>query len=570
MYSSKLRPIGRSRKIYRSFGGYHHSQRIGAGEFYETENLSSRAYPLLTAREPRRRISEEPVSAMACLNGLCYVSQGTLYFGDKELVIGMAYEQRQLIPFGAYLIVLPDKLWVNTLDGSHGSCEQKDQYYGSMGIVWCDETGEPLETVVDGDTAPENTAQFWLDTSVTPPRLRRWSALSGAWEEEKPTYLRINYAGLGADFPKGKRITLLHDSDLLTIFHGKVHEVLAGEKDYIVLQGSMPYIRRELHEIQFEVIAPMPKMDFVIEHENRLWGCRYGENNNGDFVNEIYASKLGDFTDWSSFDGISTDSYVASCGTEGPWTGAICAQGYPVFFKETVLHKVYGSRPGNYRISTQPCIGVAKGCHRSLAAVNTVVYYKGTDGIYAYDGSLPLCVSEDLGAKPYGKAVAGAVQGRYYCSMEDEEGSFHLFCYDTKRRLWHREDGVQGKEFCTVGNVLYFTAPNGLWVIGGKEGQPEGPVRWYAVSGLMGAEEPDGKYLAALQLRLSLEPGARLRVLAQYDSGGGWESLGEISGIRLRSKELPLRPKRCDHLRLRLEGEGDFLLHSLTVTMEGE
>ena len=37
----------------------------------------------------------------------------------------------------------------------------------------------------------------------------------------------------------------------------------------------------------------MPNMDFVIESENRLWGCRYGIANNGEVVNEIFA-KMGD------------------------------------------------------------------------------------------------------------------------------------------------------------------------------------------------------------------------------------------------------------------------------------
>ena len=65
----------------------------------------------------------------------------------------------------------------------------------------------------------------------------------------------------------------------------------------------------------------MPKMDFVIESNNRLWGCRYGENNDGDTVNEIYCSKQGDFKNWQCFEGVATDSYVASCGTDGEWTG---------------------------------------------------------------------------------------------------------------------------------------------------------------------------------------------------------------------------------------------------------
>ena len=64
----------------------------------------------------------------------------------------------------------------------------------------------------------------------------------------------------------------------------------------------------------------VPEMDFVIESGNRLWGCKYGVVD-GKAVNEIYASKLGDFKNWNCYAGRSTDSYVATRGSDGPFTG---------------------------------------------------------------------------------------------------------------------------------------------------------------------------------------------------------------------------------------------------------
>lgn len=72
----------------------------------------------------------------------------------------------------------------------------------------------------------------------------------------------------------------------------------------------------------------IPQMDFVIECKNRLWGCFYGKNDAGETINEIYCCVLGDFKNWYRFMGVSTDSYVASVGTEGPWTGAVNYLGY--------------------------------------------------------------------------------------------------------------------------------------------------------------------------------------------------------------------------------------------------
>ena len=102
--------------------------------------------------------------------------------------------------------------------------------------------------------------------------------------------------------------------------------------DYIVVIGILDTTQTISNSITIE--RRMPSMDFVTESENRLWGCRYGTANNGEVVNEIYSSKLGDFKNWNCFMGLSTDSYVASCGTDGQFTGAITHLGYPLFFKE--------------------------------------------------------------------------------------------------------------------------------------------------------------------------------------------------------------------------------------------
>ena len=115
-------------------------------------------------------------------------------------------------------------------------------------------------------------------------------------------------------------------------------------------------------------------MDHITSAGNRLWGCRYGLSEDGRVVNELYACKLGDFRNWNCFMGISTDSYVVTVGTDGQFTGAITHLGSPLFFKETCMHKVYGnSLP--FGVQDTACRGVQKGCEKSLAIVNEVLYY---------------------------------------------------------------------------------------------------------------------------------------------------------------------------------------------------
>ena len=134
-------------------------------------------------------------------------------------------------------------------------------------------------------------------------------------------------------------------------------------------------------------------MDFVTECQNRLWGCYYGIRD-GETVNEIFCCKLGDFKNWECYMGISTDSYRASVGTDGVWTGAVTYLGYPMFFKENFLHKVYVSATGAHQITSTALDGVQKGSADSLAIVADTLIYKTRTGIAQFDGSMPVPISD--------------------------------------------------------------------------------------------------------------------------------------------------------------------------------
>jgi hypothetical protein len=54
----------------------------------------------------------------------------------------------------------------------------------------------------------------------------------------------------------------------------------------------------------------------------------------------------------------------------------------------------------------------------------------------------------------------------------------------------------------------------------------------------------------------------------QYDSCGEWEHLSTVNGTVLRTFTLPVKPKRCDHYRLRIYGRGEIKLYSITKTIE--
>ena len=337
---------------------------------------------------------------------------------------------------------------------------------------------------------------------------------------------------------------------------------------YIIVIGIIDEVKSQTKPIT--VKRQMPNMDFIIESENRLWGCRYGLSVNNEFVNEIYASKLGDFKNWNSFEGISTDSYAVSLGTDGQFTGAITHLGYPLFFKENCMHKIYGNYPANYQIQTTACRGVQKGSEKSLAIVNEVLYYKSRTAVCYYDGSLPAEISSALGDVTYHDAVAGAIGNKYYVSMADTNNDYHLFVYNTQRGMWHREDNTNVAEFCNCRGELYYIdcADNKIKTVKGSGTLDKSKIEWEAVTGVIGTDSPDKKYISRIDVRMKLVLGATVHFFVQYDSTGEWGKLYSMNGITLKTFSVPIRPQRCDHFRLKIVGVGEAKIYSICKTIE--
>ena len=452
------------------------------------------------------------------------------------------------------------------------------------------DSAPPLPKDEDGKEKEEyEDLTLWLDTSGDTHVLKMYSSTNSQWASVATTYIKISFPNTTTNLQDlfstedGLTISGIKDiaestegideavkqqlSDLdntMVVWEvGEHHIIVTGilDKAATLPMSSSKYI---------SIKRQMPNMDFVIESGNRLWGCRYGEALNGEIVNEIYASKLGDFKNWYCFASISTDSYVASVGTDGQFTGAITHGGYPIFFKENCMHKVYGNYPANYQIQTTACRGVQKGCHKSLAIVNEVLYYKARSAICAYDGSLPVEISYALGDEVYSDAVAGVLRNKYYISMKDVSGDYHLFVYDTQKGMWHREDSTQAIEFCNCEGELYYIDydTNKIKTVRGTGVRDTKPIEWEAITGIIGTESPDKKYLSRIVLRGSLEVGTTLYLQVQYDSSGAWEQVFSMSAATLKTFTMPIRPKRCDHLRLRFVGKGEAKIFSITKTFE--
>lgn len=603
----------KSVRMTTSFGGYNHREIISDGEMFDTKNLCADMYPVVTTRR-KRSIASYDVSGQAAvpLTGIhgrdqLVMIRGTEVFYNFSKVTGLSVSSdsgmlpKKIVSMGAYVCIWPDKKYFNTIDQSdYGSMDRLLTIGGaSVSLSLCrgDGTNYDMTQITVSSTAPSSptNGKLWIDQSGDTDVLRQYTASTQEWTEVPTVYVKISGTGVGNGIREYDAVnisgmeaasgTAARVASEIAALNGSMIVYGAGS-GYIIVAGMLSATVAALKAQNVQINRDVPDLDYICESNNRLWGCKYGLEN-GKVVNEIRACKLGDFRNWSCFMGLSTDSYTASIGTDGVWTGAISQKGYPVFFKEEYIHRVSGSAPSSFQITTTTARGVQRGSWRSLAVVGEKILYKSRQDVMAYDGSLPFSVGEQLGDVLYSDARAGVSGNTYYISMKDENNKWSLFTYNTEKQIWYKEDDLQALGFGTVGDELFAIdeAHNTLVAVNGTMGAEgwtqEGEFDWKAEFGLSGLEyapndygrmgrtdRRGNQYVSRFDIRMYIEEGTRAELEIMYDSSGEWIRQGEIRGNRMRSFVLPVIPKRCDHLRFRIRGNGVFRIYSISRIME--
>ena len=165
--------------------------------------------------------------------------------------------------------------------------------------------------------------------------------------------------------------------------------------------------------------------------------------------------------------------------------------------------------------------------------------------------------------------MGGAFGSNYWLSMRSAQGEWQLFCLDTARALWMHVNDTHVRQFEAIDDSLLALIGDELWDLNGEaEGERESAREWLAESGILYCQYPDSKYLSRYNLRLRAESGATICMEVEYDSSGVWESAGRFTPSGTGTVTLPVQPRRCDHMRLRLSGRGDVKLFSITRILE--
>lgn len=498
--------------------GYCHTLGAGDGEIYDMENLCSDHYPVLSTRRKRwtLRTLTKP-NGLFSWDKLCWVD-GTTFYYDGTAKGSVSDGAKTFAALGAYVVILPDKKFYNVETDEFGSLESS--WSGSVTF----DNGTLFEEEAEANTIRANgvnwASYFRVGDAVT---------ISGCTVH-----------------PENNKTPVIREIDGNKLrFYENVFKLSGSE-------GTTAY-----SESGVTIARKMPDLLYCCENENRLWGCD---------ERTIYASKLGDIFNWNVYDGLDTDSYAVDTGSAGRFTACVSYLGYPIFFKEDHIYKVYGSMPSNFEMMGSATLGVAEGSAMSLAVAGEILFYQSAAGFVAYSGGIPQPIGDAFGLDRYENAVAGSDGLKYYASTKKVGGGWSLFVYDAQRGLWHREDATRAVGWARYGANTYCLGTDGkLFATEAADGATEeADFAWFAEFADFTEGDPNKKGLSKLQIRLEVDTGATVDVWMRFDSVGTWQKVSTLQADVKRSYYLPIIPRRADHYRVKLSGTGGCRVYSMT------
>lgn len=526
------------------FKGYDVRSIIDDGSMRQMRNLSTDEYPSLTPRKKRGVYAEgysSPQCIMQRMDKLAVISDSKFYYDGiwiRGINLSPNVENRRLVAINSRIVIFPDKLWYNINTGESGTLENTA-------------TATAL-AFHKNEVTYETEVTITLASGSTLERFKKGDAISF------DGLTTTGFDGNDNNIENAVIENIDYENNKIWLAEGWIHYPTEDDQDFTA-EGNISIFRK------------VPDLEFVLEYNNRLYGTS---------GNTIYASKLGDPTNWYYYSAGTADaSYAVEVGTDGEFTGIAPLPNQIVFFKENCIHKLYGYKPSNYQlVTTQNVLGLEKGSEKSIQLVGGTLYYKSREGVMLYTGDSPVLISACFGSDRFYDAVAGTDKLKYYISMKKRgDDSQHFFVYDIARELWVEEDDTNAQDFTYLDNTLLYIDGKSKKIreVVGREGHHlEDDIEWYARFGdfdeyglYRRAQFKENKRVySKLQMRLSMADHTRVSVWISVD-GGAWESVCNIDTEEKRVVEMPIIPRRCDRFGILITGRGNVKIESLTRTV---
>ncbi len=506
------------------FGGLSSSTTHSGKDIIYMEGLSVRAYPALSTME--KRFHYDISSTAGLPHGLhahdeLIMARGRYLYaitstGACTTLCSVTDTDKTFVSFGSKLFVLPDRICVDTANG----------------------------TVRSLDVTTGRLTDVTLGTQYVTHGLTDWKALG---------------------FEVGDAVKLSIDDYILggtTVFERKITAISMG-----TLFLDAPFERTG--SFQMKVSRSFPSMTQMCVLGDRLVGCG---------GNTVYISEAGNPYNWSVASGREEDPLMLETGGEGDIVACALWQESIVFFKENRAYQLIGHGAGDYLLLHLPIPGVAVHSPYSLCHVDGKLYYLSSGGVYCFDGGYPQHISAPL-PQNLARGVGGSDGCCYYLVAWGIDGVSRVYVYHDENRQWYIQDMLTAHAMATCGDRLYIQTTAGSLLCYPRPGEklPDNQtVITEAASALpscvvFGSESggtPDGVRLLAVYLSVaSAEDSPSMNVSVSYD-GGEWITVGIIPGGTSGTVHLPVYPQRAQAYRLKLTMPGMWKVMDITCDYE--
>lgn len=296
----------------------------------------------------------------------------------------------------------------------------------------------------------------------------------------------------------------------------------------------------------YPAAGSVPTIDYACTMDNRVWGV-HGDN--------IYGSALGQFDDWTTFAGVSTDAYAVDTGTNGDFTGTVSYKGTVLTLKTDRVFKLFGDVPSNFQFVEVSRLGCTN--HKSIWEVNGILFWLSPQGVCAYTGGVPEVISDNLNDN-YVSAVAGGDNRRYYISLYNGS-DYAVYVYDTWKNVWFQEDGLNAKDFTTLDGFVYALASDNKIY---KFNSGDEKVSWEAVTKEFTEEIGEKKGYSELLFRVDLESGSNLLIYVKTDNGS-YTLVKSYSAAEMSSFKAMIPIKRADRFQVKIVGKGEGKVYQM-------
>ena len=576
-------------KAINSFFGLNRQEALNPGEITEGCNMTSENFPYISARRKRKKLSETKgiINGLSTFEGYIYSSYhpdtGKLFLNFEntdyeftDYTDSLPELTRKFASLSNSILIIPDNIIFYTNSRTFAKiCVSQESSASSAREKFSKESNnsDALGSTIRYIASYTHNSISYRKTSYTSSGAKDfyYSAFDQNLKSGDTVTLKMTvfsetaeedstYKTYATKMRNGISVKI---KDTVVVTHATAKGDITETVELIFADNTIPtggYKNLRISKIIVE--RGMPALENICSHNNRIWATS---------ENEIYASKLGDASEWNDF---TTDSYGlmpyacfnTKAETDGTFTGIIPYNNFIFAFKENAIHKIYGNKPDEFTLHTKKCPGLLTGAHSCLCIGANAIIYPSSDGIYTYSDDFPLCISSKL---IYDFIPVDACStNKYYYVLAKENDSKKLFVYDLKRKLWHSQDAPSDSVFvsCYGKNVYLATSTCIIQIDPSSYESSETESVFWNFKMEFDDSTFEKRGYGTISMRYSLEKDASFTVRAIYDDNTKGAVCGSVYDESQTGGYMITIPiKRCRRFILDFSGRGYFMLKGLKL-----